>query len=128
MTRRVIEHAPTGTWFMNRLAQLCCVVATLAGALGCDGPIQADAEDFAAETEGAAGNPALEAREDAFDVIADPSDIGETPLDEASAELEEAESLEGLLARDPLPRGVELPEDLVIDKKIVGNDNRVRAR
>ena len=86
---------------MSRFLRSFCVLTVAACALGC-----ADAE----LAGGAAGNPALE--------------FGEA---EATADFDEAEPLEQLMARDPMALGVELPAELVIEKKIVGGDQRVRV-
>lgn len=103
---------------MNRFARRICVLAILAWTAGCSEqplseaeiePDMLESEDFGA-LEGAAGNPAFE--------------LGE---DEAYADFEEAEPVEMLMAREPMALGVELPEELVIEKKVVGADNRVRV-
>jgi V8-like Glu-specific endopeptidase len=78
-----------------------CVLTVVACALGCTNAELAG---------GAAGNPGIE--------------FGEA---EAMADFEEAEPLEQLLAREPIALGVELPAELVIEKKIVGGDQRVRV-
>lgn len=95
---------------MNRFLRRFCLVTLIAWISGCTSqlPREPDA-DFDPEG-GAAGNPANE--------------FGEA---EASADFEEAESLEQLMAREPMALGVELPEELVIEKKIVGGDQRVRV-
>jgi V8-like Glu-specific endopeptidase len=93
---------------MNRSLRRVCAFAIVAWASGCTAPLQGEPDaDFEG---GAAGNPANE--------------FGEA---EASADFEEAETLEQLMAREPMALGVELPEDLVIEKKIVGGDSRVRV-
>jgi len=98
---------------MNRFAQLCCVIAALAGLAACSEQFQPsayEANDVSeVSTQGAAGDPAPE------------------PVLEMSAEMQEAPPLEELMAREPIALGVELPEELLIAKKIVGADNRKRV-
>lgn len=100
---------------MNRVAQLCCVIAAIAGIAACD-------ESFRAQAPQAFEAPALDASQGAA------GDPAPEPVLEMSADFEEAAPLEELMAREPVALGVELPEDLpkelLIPKKIVGNDNR----
>jgi len=99
---------------MSQFARRMGVLAICAWTVGCTEQsehvawprLQVEAE----QAEGAAGNPAPEPGEDV-----------------ASADFEEAESLEDLMAQAPIPLGVELPEELVIEKKIVGTDDRKRV-
>jgi V8-like Glu-specific endopeptidase len=99
---------------MSHFARRICVLAICAWTAGCTEQseqvawprLQVEAE----QAQGAAGNPAPEPGKDA-----------------ASAAFEEAEPLEDLMAQAPIPLGVELPEDLIIEKKIVGTDDRKRV-
>lgn len=95
---------------MDRVTRVLGVVAVLATGAACQDRRPPDGETSWSEVpEGAAGNPA-------------------PWIDESTgAELEEAPSLEELLALRPQPRGIEPPADVLIDKKIVRNDNRVRV-
>jgi glutamyl endopeptidase len=99
---------------MSRFACGTCVCVVLILTAGCSEQpehvawprMQVEVDPAA---EGAAGDPAPE------------------PNQEASADFEEAESLEQLMARDPVALGIELPDDLVVEKKIVGTDDRTRV-
>lgn len=92
---------------MDRWMRRVVILALVAWMMGCAGPIEGEPGDW--ETEGAAGDPAFEA-------------FG----GEDSADFEEAQTLDELMARQPVALGVELPDDLVIEKKLVGSDDRVR--
>jgi V8-like Glu-specific endopeptidase len=96
---------------MTGTARLCGVIAALIGTVACqsEANLTGSGRESEAGYEGAAGNPAPWIE------------------DEMSVELEEAGSLEELLALGPEPRGVDLPTDLVIEKRIVRGDNRVRV-
>jgi V8-like Glu-specific endopeptidase len=96
---------------MKRFGQLSVTTLALAGAIACQSQAERSHTNVIHDgaLEGAAGNPAPWLQDD------------------EGAELHEAEEVETLLAKGPMPRGVRLPDDLLIDKKIVRNDNRVRV-
>lgn len=97
-----------GSIFMKSFGQFASVILAVTGVVACHSQVT-DANSSDDQLSGAAGNPSFWLE------------------DEASAELQEAAPLDALLALDPLPRGVQLPDDLVVDKKVVRNDNRVRV-
>src|SRR5688500_12864928 len=111
MTQPRGRHASKGASPMTGTARMCGVIAALIGTVACqsEANFAGSGRESEAAYEGAAGTPATWTE------------------DEMSAQLDEAGSLEELLAQGPEPRGVDLPTDLVIEKRIVRNDNRVRV-
>lgn len=100
---------------MNRIHPAWFVIAALVAFTGCSEtwqertPSNAGAAVDRASSAGAAGDPAP---------LAAPSEL------DASPALSAAPSVDELMALGPEPLGVELPAELIVEKKVVGADNR----